>query len=225
MGLFSGITSAIGGITSTILGNNSVKHEAERNRDWQEDMSNTSVQRRIADLKAAGLNPLLAVSSASSGASTPSGGQANIEHFDPTTISTMLNGFASAKLVNEQAKGQELNNKNNSVVVDNMKANIEKTKADVRAQQINNEIEQRKLKIYDENPDFLKDEIISRFVDNPTAILNTSTGRKNVVNSIRSFIEPIGSSAKSLKSWYDKKKENYKRGFVPRDVNEKYISR
>ena len=225
MGLFSGITSAIGGITSTILGNNSAKHEAERNRDWQEDMSNTSVQRRIADLKAAGLNPLLAVSSASSGASTPTGGQADIKRFDPAIISTMLNGFASAKLVNEQAKGQELNNKNNSVVVDNMKANIEKTKADVRAQQINNEIEQRKLKIYDENPDFLKDEIISRFVDNPTAILNTSTGRKNVVNSIRSFIEPIGSSAKSLKSWYDKKKENYKRGFVPRDVNEKYISR
>lgn len=110
MGLFGGIASAVGGIASTILGNNSAKHEAERNRDWQEDMSNTSVQRRVADLKAAGLNPLLAVSSASSGASTPTGGQADIKRFDPATITTMMNGLASAKLTEAQARAQEQEN-------------------------------------------------------------------------------------------------------------------
>ena len=110
MGLFGGIASAVGGIASTILGNNSAKHETERNRDWQEDMSNTSVQRRVADLKAAGLNPLLAVSSASSGASTPTGGQADIKRFDPATITTMMNGLASAKLTQAQAKAQEQEN-------------------------------------------------------------------------------------------------------------------
>lgn len=110
MGLFSGIAGAVGGITSTILGNNSAKHEAERNRDWQEEMSNTSIQRRMADLKAAGLNPLLAVSSAQAGASTPTGGQANIQSFDPATISTMMNGLASAKLTQAQAKAQEQEN-------------------------------------------------------------------------------------------------------------------
>lgn len=110
MGLFGGIASAVGGIASTILGNNSAKHEAERNRDWQEDMSNTSVQRRVADLKAAGLNPLLAVSSASSGASTPTGGQADIKRFDPAIITTMMNGLASAKLTQAQAKAQEQEN-------------------------------------------------------------------------------------------------------------------
>ena len=110
MGLFGGIASAVGGIASTILGNNSAKHEAEKNRDWQEQMSNTSIQRRMADLKAAGINPLLAVQSASAGASTPSGAQADIKHFDPSTITTLMNGMASAKLTQAQAKAQEQEN-------------------------------------------------------------------------------------------------------------------
>lgn len=114
MGFLSGglgaIAGAVGGLASTILGNNSAKHEAEINRDFQEEMSNTSVQRKVADLKAAGLNPLLAVSSASSGASTPSGSQADIKHFDPTVITTMMNGLANAKLTQAQAKAQEQEN-------------------------------------------------------------------------------------------------------------------
>lgn len=114
MGFLSGglgaIAGAVGGLASTILGNNSAKHEAQSNRDFQEEMSNTSVQRKVADLKAAGLNPLLAVSSASSGASTPSGSQADIKHFDPTVITTMMNGLANAKLTQAQAKAQENEN-------------------------------------------------------------------------------------------------------------------
>ena len=107
-----GIAAALAGagLASTILGNHSAKHEAERNRDWQEEMSNTSIQRRIADLKAAGLNPLLAVQSASAGASTPSGAQADIKHFDPSIITTLMNGMASARLVNAQAQAQENDN-------------------------------------------------------------------------------------------------------------------
>lgn len=48
--------------------------EAQKNRDWQEYMSNTAHVREMRDLEAAGLNPIL---SARQGAATPSGSAAS----------------------------------------------------------------------------------------------------------------------------------------------------
>lgn len=53
------------------------KSLAEQDRSWQERMANSAHQREIADLKAAGLNPVLSVTGGN-GAVTPSGSSASV---------------------------------------------------------------------------------------------------------------------------------------------------
>lgn len=67
--------------------------EAEKNRQWQEYMSNTSYQRAVSDLQKAGLNPILAYSQG--GATTPSGGSASISSLGGDTLSSIINSFAN----------------------------------------------------------------------------------------------------------------------------------
>lgn len=80
MGIVQGIDNLLSGGTweqsgGEIAAQNFSAAEAQKQRDWQERLSNTAHQREVADYRAAGLNPYLAYSSA--GASVPSGAVAS----------------------------------------------------------------------------------------------------------------------------------------------------
>lgn len=69
------------GIVGSVIQNQANSAEAAKNRDFQREMSDTSHQRQVKDLRAAGLNPIL--SALGSGASTPGGAQATINDMAP----------------------------------------------------------------------------------------------------------------------------------------------
>ncbi len=103
--------------------------ESERNRAWQEEMSNTAHQREMADLKAAGLNPILA---ATGGANTGSGGVATIDApqvnsakvsapmMNLNSVTNLIQSLTTAALIGQYYKGQRTNSATTANAINSM---------------------------------------------------------------------------------------------------------
>lgn len=135
MGLFDsllggGILGLAGDVVGGLFGSNSAAKAnkaniklARENREWQANMDNTAVQRRVADVKAAGGNPALVFTGGQS-ASTPAVASPTVE---PTFRPEWTKGGAAQALL---LKAQ----------LDNMRAQTANTAAQARVNNVEADI-------------------------------------------------------------------------------------
>lgn len=98
--------------------------QAEEERAWQEKMSNTAHQREMADLKAAGVNPIMTVNGGQ-GATSGTGASASGDTSNGAEqIASLLNAFSQIKNASTSAKATKSQADLNTAQEENVKNEI-----------------------------------------------------------------------------------------------------
>lgn len=107
--------SLVGGM----LANKGAKENAQKQMDFQERMSSTAYQRSMADMRAAGLNPILAYKTG--GASTPSGASAPVmDVATPAVNSALASTRLKAEVENMVETNKNLKEQNSNLKAQNV---------------------------------------------------------------------------------------------------------
>jgi hypothetical protein len=168
-----GLVSAVaGGVVSSALGQRS----ANKQMDFQERMSNTSYQRAMEDMKAAGLNPMLAYQQG--GASTPGGASTGAPNVDIGGQQASLN---SAKVAKQQEK--------------NVKAQTDNSAAQARISKAEADLIEKQIEIIKKRPELLAGSATNKAIGSSIIGRNmgaaadwSSAAIQNIMNGIRNTI-------------------------------------
>lgn len=126
-GLSSALASGMFSLAGSGLQAWSQSREAEKQRDWAEYMASTAYQRTMADMEAAGLNPILAYSQGATGSGPGAAATSMPNVMEGLAASAMeakmleaniaetesreSKNYAEGQRAREQTKGQQLINK------------------------------------------------------------------------------------------------------------------
>lgn len=205
MGIFDGLVGSVvgglGGIVGGIMGNDAAADAARENRefqarqaeqqmDFQERMSSSAYTRASADMKRAGLNPMLAYSQG--GASSPagasgSGSMAPVSDVLGKGISSAIEARRLAKELKATDSQTDLNN----AIAKTQAAQTELNKASAKTAELNQRVLKAEIPAVEaESRNRAKRADIDEKMAVPDAISNRASSYLGTVNSAKNLLMP-----------------------------------